>query len=376
MRFLKKISAKKIILVISDLHLGAGVFVRGRRNLLEDFHHDKELVDFLNYYCEGIYASVEVELIINGDFLDFLSVPYVDFFDDEYWSEDAAIEKLKIIMNAHSEVIDGLIRFIESKKKKITYIIGNHDAELVLPEVRNVFEERLGEAAATSFKFCFESNEYGPAPGILIKHGHEYEKAHSYDLQNSVISSSKGQRYFVPPWGSYYVTRIVNKFKEEREFINQIRPIKSFLMHGLIFDTLLTLRFMFANAYYFMMVRFLYISKQKRGWWKILKYTLEEIELLNDYQTLTREVFESRPDVNILVVGHTHEAMIKNYPNGSVFINTGTWTKMFNLDFSKKQDGFRLTFAQINIGNEKDDNILSPSLNEWKGKSNLPYHEV
>ena len=71
MRFIKKKSPDKIILCISDLHLGAGSFLMGKRNNLEDFHYDKELVEFLDFYSSGKYSKTNVELIINGDFLDF-----------------------------------------------------------------------------------------------------------------------------------------------------------------------------------------------------------------------------------------------------------------------------------------------------------------
>ena len=99
MRFLRRgKKAKKIILVISDLHLGAGHNLGGRKNSLEDFHSDEELVEFLKYHSTGEYAGVEVELIINGDFLDLLAVPHVPYFDDEYWSESAALEKLELII--------------------------------------------------------------------------------------------------------------------------------------------------------------------------------------------------------------------------------------------------------------------------------------
>ena len=94
MTSLSKSNFDKTILVISDIHLGAGEIVNGKRNLLEDFHYDKELIEFLDYYSRGFYSEKEVELIINGDFLDFLAVPFVEFFDDEFWSEEAALEKL------------------------------------------------------------------------------------------------------------------------------------------------------------------------------------------------------------------------------------------------------------------------------------------
>ncbi|MCY4524036.1 MAG: hypothetical protein OXB84_04785, partial [Halobacteriovoraceae bacterium] len=60
MRFLRKTKVTKTILVISDIHLGAGAIIEGKRNPLEDFHYDKEMVDFLEYYFSGDYASREV----------------------------------------------------------------------------------------------------------------------------------------------------------------------------------------------------------------------------------------------------------------------------------------------------------------------------
>src|SRR3990172_6310094 len=108
MKFLQKNKIEKTILVISDLHLSAGLNVNKRRNFLEDFHYDKELIEFIEYHSSGYYLDREVELIINGDFFDLLAVPYVKYFDDEFWSENAAMDKLKMIIEAHSGVIEAL----------------------------------------------------------------------------------------------------------------------------------------------------------------------------------------------------------------------------------------------------------------------------
>lgn len=113
-------SSSKLILVISDLHLSAGKMLKGKRNLLEDFHYDNELIDFLNYYSSGDYADMEVELVINGDFLDFLAVPYVDFYDDEFWSEKAALAKLKMIMEAMKVSLMPLKAFLKVLVKPLS----------------------------------------------------------------------------------------------------------------------------------------------------------------------------------------------------------------------------------------------------------------
>ena len=104
------------------MHLSAGDEVHGRKNALEDFHSDQELVDFLQYYSQGEYQGKEVELVINGDFFDLLAVPFVRYFDDEYWSEKAAQEKLDMIIDAHPEVIEALKGFLKVKNKSNYYL--------------------------------------------------------------------------------------------------------------------------------------------------------------------------------------------------------------------------------------------------------------
>ena len=238
MRFLRKKNTKKTIIVISDIHLGAGTIWQGKRNCLEDFHHDTEFVEFINYFCQNEYASTEVELIINGDFLDHLAVPFVKYYDDEFWSEQAALEKTKIIVNAHKEIFSALSNFIQAKNKKIIYQIGNHDAELIFSSCQDYIRSLFPESAQDKITFAHHGN-YEPHPGVIIKHGHEFEYAHQFDPDEVIFENKDGKKFFKPPWGSYYVTRIVNKFKAERSYINQIRPIKYFLINGLLFDTCL-----------------------------------------------------------------------------------------------------------------------------------------
>tara|TARA_R110002072_G_scaffold276051_1_gene437507 strand:+ start:247861 stop:249000 length:1140 start_codon:yes stop_codon:yes gene_type:complete len=378
MRFLRKNKINKTILVISDIHLGAGNLVDGKRNYLEDFHYDRELVDFLEYYSSSEYSNREIELIINGDLFDFLAVPFVPYFDDEFWSEEASLDKLKIICDAHPEVIKAFSVFLKAKSHKITYIIGNHDAEFLFKSMRDFLIEKIDAELRDKFNFMLEQDgEYNPCKGVLIKHGHEYEVAHQFPLMGSIVADEQGKRYFLPPWGSYYVTRVINKFKEERDHINAVRPIRRFIINGLIYDTLYTVRFLLANAFYFIMVRFIQIYKQKSSIKEVLKSSLLELELFGDYEALTRDVFEENKDIKCLIVGHTHEPVIRSFADGGVFINTGTWTNMYNLDFVSSPVGAPLTYAQIDLvqKGKGPDSELDINLNRWKGKNELPYED-
>ncbi len=380
MKFLRKSKIEKIILVISDLHLGAGPIVNGRTNYLEDFHFDKELSEFLEYYA-NCKVTPNVELIINGDFFDLLAVPFVDYYADEYWSEAAALEKLEMILKAHPEVIESLKNFISDKNKTIKYLIGNHDSELLFHSVQNRFLKEFPEEVRERIKIFHREEEYTPVKGVTVKHGHQYELAHNYDPAEAVVITKSGRKYLLPPWGSYYVTQVINKFKKHRDYINAVRPVKHFIIYGLIFDTLLTLRFVFANFYYYGMVRFwLLLAKMRSGGWpSFIDALSSELRLFKDFNHHAQEYLKNDRNTQTLIMGHTHEATFKDYGNGTFFINTGTWTKMVNLDFRKMRQGFELTYAQIRVKDTDDSKTLLDRMDlellVWKGKKNIPFRE-
>ena len=376
MRFLQKDKFKKTILVISDLHLGAGAFFDGKRNPLEDFYHDKELVDFLDFYSDGEYQNREMELIINGDFLDFLAVPYVRYFDDEYWSEEASLERLKLIVTGHSEVFNALSLFLSNKKRKIIYIIGNHDAELILDRVKENFLGLFAETIRENIKIIANDNgDYSPEIGLFVIHGHEYEHAHFFHSKRSIVEDETGRKYFRPSWGAYYITRVLNKFKEEKGHINAIKPIGQLFINGVIYEPLFTIRFFFASVWYFIMVRFIYFYRQHKNVKKIWEHAKRELSLFKDYEQVTEDFFENKTMIKALLVGHTHIPLFRPRPDGSVFVNTGTWTKTFHLDFGTSVGGTKLTYAQIDIPQNIENYNYQISLNNWNGRHHLPYTE-
>lgn len=370
---------KKVVLVISDLHLSAGKMIKGKRNLLEDFHYDSELIDFLAYYSSGEYENIPVELVINGDFLDFLAVPYVEYYDDEFWSETAALAKLRMIMEAHTEVLDAMKAFLSKQDKKIVYIIGNHDAEFVFDSLKEEFLSYFGESRK-NMVLSNAISTHVPVKGVSIQHGHQYERAHVFDQENAVVETLNGEKYFIPPWGSYYVTNVINKYKQERYFINAVRPIKHFIIHGILFDTFFTVRFMLSNFYYFVMVRFWHFYMTKRSLKQVFEEIFRELELFQDYESLTRNFFDKNPETKVLIVGHTHSPALRIYNDGTIFINTGTWTRMVNLDLGQWNNGSALTYAKIIVKNldyeiEDFDQNVEVDLKHWMGINNLPYSE-
>src|SRR4051812_35075608 len=118
-------SKEKIKIVISDCHLSAGRFFEGRLNAHEDFNFDDEMCDLFEYFStdrfgESADGPVEVELFINGDYLDFLNVPYHGEFEDTI-TEEISLYKLEAIIAGHPKVMGALKNFASQPNKTITY---------------------------------------------------------------------------------------------------------------------------------------------------------------------------------------------------------------------------------------------------------------
>ncbi|MCJ8277806.1 MAG: hypothetical protein MJK18_13265, partial [Bdellovibrionales bacterium] len=102
---------KRIKLIVSDMHLGKGKILEdGSVNKLEEFFFGEKFAEFLDYYTSGQYRDYSVELIINGDFLNFLQVDYKGHFLTVF-TEQVSMEILKDIVEGQPEAFTALKEF-------------------------------------------------------------------------------------------------------------------------------------------------------------------------------------------------------------------------------------------------------------------------
>ncbi len=368
----EKNSKKKYVVVLSDLHLGAGKIVDGKQNPLEDFVYDSQFCELLAFYSSEEFVDEEVEVVLNGDVFDLLAVPFVKYFDDEFWCQDSAVERLRIIIGAHPKFIEGIVNYLKVNNKKLIYIIGNHDAEFIHQTVQDEFLKVIPENLKQKISFFVTPNDaYKPHPELVIMHGHQFDV--TFDEQNDgpIIVDRNNKRYYLPPWGAYYVTRILNKFKRERKFAGAVRPVGKFIIDGLIYDTMFMVRFLLANLTYLFMVRLITIFKAEKTLNGVMKYLKYEFRHFQNYSTFIEEYLNDHQIVKGLVVGHSHLPS-ENFIKDVRVINTGSWTKLYVLDMEIEREPIMLTFLQVTIENDK----LDYSLNAWDGPSRLPFHAI
>jgi UDP-2,3-diacylglucosamine pyrophosphatase LpxH len=240
------VGSRKLKFILSDLHLGAG-YAGDQGNPLEDFAADAELVRFLREITrESESEQRDVELIINGDFFEFLQVPAVDHFDPHTLyptvayldsSEAGSIKRLKLIIKGHQEVINALSDFmhVERPQRRITVIKGNHDVNLYWPRVKNQLREALGASGSRASLLLF-AEKFVSRENIYVEHGHQQaEKMNCYlDHIDPRLPEDPTQLYY--PLGSHFVINFFNEVEPDYWFVDRVKPLTALLWFALAWD--------------------------------------------------------------------------------------------------------------------------------------------
>ena len=235
---------KKFKLIISDVHLGKGrTQPNGTTNTLEEFFYDEQLVEFFDYYMSGEFKSSEVELIINGDFLNLLQVDYKGHFVPVI-TESMSLFKLKSIVEGHPKVFKKLREFVANKGRSLTYVIGNHDQGLLWPSCRRY----LSEVLDTNINY---RNLVYFVDGVHIEHGHMHEAANRIDPRKFFLRKDLPEPILNLPFGSHFFVDFVLRIKEERPYVDKVRPFHAFIRWGLLHDTWFTVRTLIGLLVYF-----------------------------------------------------------------------------------------------------------------------------
>ncbi len=330
------------------------------------------MIDFLDYYSTGEFGDgVDVELIINGDFLDFLNVPVMGEFEEGI-TETIALEKLEAILRGHPEVMAKLRAFATLPGKNIKYLIGNHDAELLFPSVCKRITQAWdpnGEHPSEKVLVIGDKDRIRyPEFGIEIRHGNQFEAGNQLDFKKPVLKLSNEARVLNIPWGSIYILKIINRLKWERVNVDKVRPIKVFLLFGLFSDTWFTLRFMFLSFFYFLRTRLLNRSKLY-GWKNTIQLLMQEMKSFLDLEDEALAVMNEDPKIKTVIFGHTHLPMHRVYDGRKQYVNTGTWTKMVGLDPRHFGEKVGRTYAYVKIANNAlGQPEVEVRLNQWDGR--------
>lgn len=185
--FTNSSNERNMIVVISDIHLGADL----------SYAECKANLSPLEKLLTQIKAAPNVkELVIAGDLLDEWFVPATT---DTYQGKDQS-DFVQRIALANKGVIDAFNGIIQAGNILVTYVPGNHDlaitaenVDLILPGIHQVRDNEQGLGTYTSANL----------PVLAIEHGHRYNFFCAPDpISNKEVAVGS----IMPP--GYFFTRI------------------------------------------------------------------------------------------------------------------------------------------------------------------------
>ena len=228
--------------IISDLHIGAG------KTDDCDLELEQSFIEFLKY----LYSKNDkIELIINGDFLDFAQAPVLGDCDLRSestggiplcFTERQSLKKLDSIHKAHRPIFDALRDYLaRNGGNRLIILPGNHDADLFWPNVREEFIALVGGSSAVrdNLTFHLESAYYPPGqPTVRIEHGHQYDPCNWFKVYGiehwsadnpPIFKDHLGHERLLECVGTRFLNKFLNRIDEDYPFIDNVKPFSKFL---------------------------------------------------------------------------------------------------------------------------------------------------
>ncbi len=242
----------KVKIIISDTHIGAGGADMGNR--LEDFISDDVFYRWVHGLIEESERSGrEMTFIINGDWIEFLQVPDVNYFEptrryptDAYTdlSEEAAVRRLEVVHAGHPLVFQALADFLSlgPPRRDLVILFGNHDPELAYPEVKERILALLDARGPRRALVRIGERRYFE-DGVLVEHGNAFTEAVNRFSNPDHPFDPEAEGLIERPPGSYVVTDFYNQVEWERPWIDGVHPMSSLAFYALAYDPLFALRF-------------------------------------------------------------------------------------------------------------------------------------
>jgi UDP-2,3-diacylglucosamine pyrophosphatase LpxH len=352
------------LLIVSDMHLGRGRFLsNGKLNVLEDFDEDERFAELLEHYSSGTYYFSEINLILNGDILNLIQLD-VDGIHTHLLREEDIVSQLDGIIKGHPVFFEALRKFAAKPQKTITYVIGNHDIGMVSEKAQAKFNEAVG--CKVEFTMAYFNH------GVWIEHGHRFESINNVPQSKIFVPGPGGTPILNLPWGALFCLYLMPELKKDRPYFDKVRPMSLYLRWSLINDT------SFFMKLFFMVIKYMFVTQFKRytqynknfrvRWTQIFQFSVYPW-----YVSKAKRVFSTRPDVKVVIMGHTHITEWRRFKGDKFYLNTGTWNNVPSVDAGMHRTISHLTYVKVECDPETK-KVLNTYINSWQGKWK-PYRE-
>jgi UDP-2,3-diacylglucosamine pyrophosphatase LpxH len=181
----------RLVVVFSDIEMGAG----GR---YDDFPRSDFLADIIRGYGRDPYRWLAVDLVFNGDTFDLLKTPSRGGWPTHV-TRDIAIDKMEQVASSHPAFFEALREHVQGdpERRRVFFVVGNHDMELLFPEVQAVIRQRAG----LTENIGFPGLEL-PLGRLHIEHGSQLDPLFAISLERPFVDSRSGEKILALSWAA------------------------------------------------------------------------------------------------------------------------------------------------------------------------------
>lgn len=346
---------RRVKIVVSDMHLGFGrTMPDGQVNNLEDFISDQAFADLLEFYRTGEYVDAEVELILNGDIFEGLAVT-LEEPDADMITASKSVAKIERILEGHPRVVRALRLFAVDERRQVTFIVGNHDQDLLWEEVQALLLDQIHpQTRFIQGAYVFD--------GVHIEHGHYHEAHNRVDPHKMFLTRGLPEPILNLPWGSDLFINCLLRVKRRRPYINRIRPFRLALSWSFWHD----FRALMLGIWYFLAAvvraRFRRLRRRRITILKLLGILFGS-DAWPTLENAARKLLR-KDGIHTVIFGHTHLPMGRHPVPGKTYLNSGTWIPTTNLHISAMGRHLLQTYIYL----EYEDDVPRARLKRWHGR--------
>ncbi len=318
----KKEDFDRLILCFSDIEMGSG-------GIMDDFPHSDFFAELLDKYNDSYFLGTHVDLVFNGDTFDLLKTDFQGKYP-RHIDKTVALGKFFKVAAAHPQFFEGVRKFLEfdQKNRRAIFITGNHDFELLFPEVQRVIRSACG--FENEILFPGLSYEFGK---VRVEHGSQHDTMFALDEQHPFVEYD-GKKILNIPWGSVALLDVIIPLKDHFFHLDRLKPKDKVLEALPEFKEWLVSRLWnyYTKDY---LKDFLHSSDPlKKVKWSMLKEVIRRFYTLHADVSINmsmKEELEKSDQFSLYLIGHQHETGWWSFGNRKI-IQTGCFRNEFMIE--------------------------------------------
>jgi UDP-2,3-diacylglucosamine pyrophosphatase LpxH len=181
----------RLVVVFSDIEMGAG-------GPYDDFPRSDFLAEIIRSYGQDPYRWLAVDLVFNGDTFDLLKTSTGGAWPTHI-TRDIAVAKMERIAAAHPAFFEALRDHVRDDpgRRRVFFVVGNHDMELLFPEVQALLRQRIDAPQNVHFPGLEMS-----IGRLHVEHGSQLDPLFMVDAARPFITPKAGEPILALSWAA------------------------------------------------------------------------------------------------------------------------------------------------------------------------------